>query len=109
MDKQPFIFSGKFFLAEIPTPFLLSWETNNLSFRQAASFLSVNIRTKLEPYDISETITHLTGSLDNSEPEYKTPLIKLKLKVENRTVSTPVIAISNAGTVIQRISMSVHP
>ena len=97
VDKQPFIFSGKFFLAEIPTPFLLSWETNNLSFRQAASFLSVNIRTKLEPYDISETITHLTGSLDNSEPEYKTPLIKLKLKVENRTISTPVIAISNAS------------
>jgi AsmA-like C-terminal region len=96
VDKQPFIFTGKFFLAEIPTPFLLSWETDNLSFRQAASFLSVNIRKKLEPFDISETITHLTGSLDNSEPEYKTPLIKLKLKVENRAISTPVITISKS-------------
>jgi hypothetical protein len=97
VDKQPFIFSGKFFLAEIPTPFLLSWETDNLSFRQAASFLSVNIRTKLEFYDISETITHLTGSLDNSEPEYKTPLIKLRLKVENRTIITPVVTLSKAS------------
>jgi AsmA-like C-terminal region len=97
VDKQPFIFTGKFFLAEIPTPFLLSWETDNLNFRQAASFLSANIRMKLEPYDISETITHLTGSLDNSEPEYKTPLIKLRLKVEDRTISTPVVGISKAS------------
>ena len=61
VDKQPFVFTGKFFLAEVPTPFILSWETDNLSFRKAASFLSQNIRLKLDPYDISETITHLTG------------------------------------------------
>ncbi len=27
VDQQPFIFTGKFFLAEVPTPFILSWET----------------------------------------------------------------------------------
>ena len=43
VDQQPFIFSGKFFLAEVPAPFTLSWETENLSFRKAASFLSNNI------------------------------------------------------------------
>jgi hypothetical protein len=97
VDKQPFIFTGKFYLAEVPTPFLLNWETNKLSFRQAASFLATNIRTKLDSYDISETITHLTGSLDNSEPEYKTPLIHLRLNVEKKTISTPVVNINNAS------------
>lgn len=97
VDQQPFIFSGKFFLADIPTPFVLSWETENLSFRKAALFLSPNIRLKLDQYDISETITHLTGSLDNSEPEYKTPLIHLKLHVDNKTITTPVIIIPKAS------------
>ncbi len=97
VDQQPFVFTGKFFLAEVPTPFILSWETDNLPFRKAASFLSPNIRVKLEPYDISDNITHLTGSLDNSEPEYKTPLIHLRLNVKNRKINTPVVSINNAS------------
>ena len=97
VDQQPFIFSGKFFLAEVPAPFTLSWETENLSFRKAASFLSSNIRTKLGPYDISEYISHLTGSLDNTEPEYHTPLIHLRLKVDNKTITTPITVINNAS------------
>ena len=97
VDQQPFIFTGKFFLQEVPTPFLLSFESENLPFRKAASFLSNNIRIKLEPYDISETITHLTGSLDNSEPEYKTPLIRLRLNVHNSMVKTPVVNLNNAS------------
>ncbi len=97
VDKQPFIFKGKFFLAEVPAPFMLSWETENLSFRKAASFLSKNIRLKLASYDISESITHLTGSLDNTEPEYKTPLIHLRLKVDDKTITTPLAVIANAS------------
>jgi AsmA-like C-terminal region len=97
VDKQLFIFKGKFFLAEVPAPFLLSWETENLVFRKAASFLSKNIRLKLAPYNISESITHLTGSLDNTEPEYKTPLIHLRLKVDDRTIMTPLAIITNAS------------
>jgi hypothetical protein len=97
IDQQPFIFSGKFFLAEVPTPFILSWETSNLSFRKAASFLAKNISLKLDQYDISETISKLTGSMDNSEPEYETPLIHLRLNVENRTIATPIVIIDNAS------------
>ena len=97
VDKQPFIFTGKFFLGDVPTPFVLSWETDHLSFRKAASFLSNNIRLKLDQYDISEPITHLTGSLDNSEPEYQTPLIHLKLNVTNATIKTPVASIENSS------------
>jgi AsmA-like C-terminal region len=96
VDDQLFIFTGKFFLAEVPTPFMLSWETSNLPFRKAASFLSKNIRSKLDKYDISESITHLTGSLDNTEPENQTPLIHLRLKVDNKTITTPIVVISNA-------------
>ncbi|MDP9041771.1 MAG: AsmA family protein, partial [Bacteroidota bacterium] len=96
VDEQPFVFTGKFFLAEVPTPFTLSWETKNLPFRKAADFLSKSIRMKLEPYDISESITELTGTMDNTEPEYKTPLIHLRLQVQNRNVITPVVNINNA-------------
>ncbi len=97
IDHQPFILTGKFFLAEIPTPFILSWETDQLSFRKAASFLSPNIRLKLDQYDISESINHLIGSLDNSEPEYKTPLIHLRLNVMDKTIRTPVVNIQNTS------------
>jgi hypothetical protein len=97
VDNQLFTFTGKFFLGDVPTPFTLSWETDHLPFRKAASFLSHNIKLKLDQYDISEPITHLTGSMDNSEPEYKTPLIHLKLNVENATVKTPVVSIANAS------------
>jgi AsmA family len=97
VDKQTFVFTGKFYLADVPTPFLLSWETYNLSFRKAASFLATNIRLKLDPYEISETITHLTGTMDNSEPEYKTPLIRLRLNVENKAITTPIVNINNAS------------
>jgi AsmA-like C-terminal region len=97
VDKQPFVLTGKFFLADVPTPFTLSWETDNLSFRKAASFLSNNIRLKLDQYDISETITHLIGSMDNTEPEYKTPLIHLRLSVINKNLITPIVKIDNAS------------
>ena len=97
VDQQPFVFTGKFFLAEVPAPFKLSFETNNLSFRKAASFLSENIRLNLVNYDISESITHLTGSLDNTEPEYKTPLVRLQLIVDNKAVTTPLVSISKAS------------
>jgi hypothetical protein len=97
VDGQPFIFSGKFFLADVPTPFMLTWETNNLPFRKAASFLSKNIRIKLDQYDISGAITHLNGSMDNTEPEYKTPKIHIRLVVENKTITTPIVHIDNAS------------
>lgn len=97
VDGQLFIFTGKFFLAEVPTPFILSWDTNDLPFRKASSFLSNNIRSKLDKYDISESISHLTGSLDNTEPEYQTPLIHLRLSVENKTITTPIVVINNAS------------
>lgn len=97
VDQQPFIFTGKFFLAEVPTPFTLSWETDNLPFKKAASFLANNIRLKLDQYDISESITHLVGSMDNSEPEYKTPLIHLRLTVDNKNIVTPIVNLDNAS------------
>jgi AsmA-like C-terminal region len=97
IDQQPFVLTGKFFFAKQGTPFLLSWETKNLSFRKAASFLSVNIQKKLGPYDIDEPIDSLNGSLDNSETQYSTPLIHLWLKVENRNVKSPFVAIDHAS------------
>ena len=97
IDRQPFVFTGKFFFAQEKTPFLLSWETKNLSFRKAASFLSANIKKRLEPYDIEDPITSLTGSLDNSETQYSTPLIHLWLKVENKNIKTPFFAVGQSS------------
>jgi hypothetical protein len=97
VDHQPFILTGKFFFAKEGTPFLLSWNTKNLSFRKAASFLSANLQKTLEPYDISNPIDSLTGSLDNSEPQYSTPLIHLWLNVKNRNIKSPFIAVGQAS------------
>ena len=96
IDQQPFILTGKFFFGKEGTPFLLSWDTKNLSFRKAASFLSANLQKTLGPYDIEDPIEHLTGSLDNSEPRYPTPLIHLWMNVKNRNIKSPFFAISHA-------------
>ena len=97
IDQQPFVLTGKFFFAEKGTPFFLSWVTKNLSFRKAASLLSSNIQKRLEPYDIEDPIDSLTGSLDNSETQYSTPLIHLWVKVENRNLKSPFVAIDHAS------------
>ncbi|HSZ32469.1 MAG TPA: hypothetical protein VK772_04115, partial [Puia sp.] len=97
IDQQPFVLSGKFLFAEEGTPFILSWKTNNLSFRKAASLLSANIQKRLEPYDIEDPIDSLTGSLDNSETQYATPLIHLWVKVENRNLKSPFVAVNHAS------------
>ncbi len=96
VDQQPFVFTGKFFFAKNGTPFLLSWDTENLSFRKAASFLSANLQKTLEPYDIENPIARLTGSMDNSETQYSTPLIHLWLNVENRNIKSPFITVDHA-------------
>ena len=97
IEQQPFMLTGKFFFAEEGTPFNLSWQTGNLSFRKAASLLSSNIQKRLEPYDIEDPIDSLTGSLDNSETQYPTPLIHLWVKVENRNLKSPFIAVDHAS------------
>ncbi len=94
VDQQPFRFSGKFFFAEAPTPFILHFSTSNLTFRKAASFLADNIQLKLKPYDIIETIDHIEGSLDNSETQYGTPLVHLRLNVHDRTVVTSAMSLA---------------
>ena len=88
---------ANFFWQKFRHHFCCPGRPDNLSFRKAASFLSNNIRTKLEPYDISESITHLTGSLDNSEPEYQTPLIHLRLNVDNKTITTLRSSLNNTS------------
>ncbi len=97
VDKQPFVFTGKFFFAKEGTPFLLSWDTKNLSLRKAASFLSANLQKTLEPYDIEDPIDSLTGSMDNSETQYSTPLIHLWMNVGNRNVKSPFITVDHAS------------
>ncbi len=98
VDQQPFVFTGKFFLAEAPTPFILSWETDKpaLSEKRPHFFLPISA-SNWNLTIFQKPSTHLTGSLDNSEPEYKTPLIHLRLNVENKTISTPFVGIGKAS------------
>ncbi|HET7000422.1 MAG TPA: hypothetical protein VFI33_03905, partial [Puia sp.] len=97
VDEQPFVFTGNFYFAKEGTPFLLSWETKNLSFRKAASLLSANLQKTLGPYNIEDPIDSLTGSLDNSETQYSTPLIHLWLNVKNKNIKTPFVAIDRTS------------
>ena len=97
VDDQPIRFTGKFMLAEVPTPFTLSVTTENLPYKKAASFVSQNIRRKLDQYDIDQPITSLYCVLDNSDPNFTTPLIHLTLHVKDRNITTPVASFEAAG------------
>ena len=90
-------FRANFFLPKYLLPSSFPGKQITCRSGKLLHFLSGNIRQKLDQYDISESITHLTGSLDNSEPEYKTPLIRLRLSVEDRNIRTPVANIPHAS------------
>jgi hypothetical protein len=89
VDRQPFVATGKFFLAEVPALFTLSLETQNLDYKKAASFVTQNIRSKLDQYGISDGISQVRCNLDNTDSGYRTPLIHIDVTVKNRSVHTP--------------------
>ena len=89
IDNQVFKAGGKFFLAEVPALFTLSLETENLEYKKVVSFLSKNIRTKLNLYDISGKISTVKCSLDQTDSGFRTPLIRLYVNVKNKSIHTP--------------------
>lgn len=97
IDKQVFRSSGKFFLAEVPALFTLSLETENLDYPKVVSFLTPNIRSKLNQYDISGGIKSVSCSLDGTDTAYKTPLIRLHVTVKNKSVHTPITDLERAS------------
>ncbi|PWT75909.1 MAG: hypothetical protein C5B59_07660 [Bacteroidetes bacterium] len=97
VDHHPFLFSGKFFLSEVPAPFLLNIETSDIEFRKASSFLTQNIRKKLDNYNISGMISSVRANLDGTEPENRNPIIHLKVIVRKNDISTPVASFTNCA------------
>jgi hypothetical protein len=89
IDRQPFTASGKFFLAEVPALFTLSLQTENLSYKKAVSFVTQNIRVKLNQYDISDEIGTIKCTLDGTDSGYKTPLIRINVAVKDKAIHTP--------------------
>jgi AsmA-like C-terminal region/AsmA family len=98
--RQPVQLSGKFFLAEVPAPFVLTISAENLPYKTAATFISRNVRRKLDQYGLDMPVSKLVCSLDNSEPEYKTPLIHLTAEVRNTGVTTPAANFDHASFVV---------
>ncbi len=90
IDQQDFTTSGKFFLADVPALFTLSLQTENLAYKKVVSFLTENIRTKLNQYDISDGINSVICNLDGTDSGYKTPLIHLNVFVKDKNIHTPV-------------------
>lgn len=97
IDRQAFTATGKFFLAEVPALFTLSLQTENLAFKKAASFVTKNIRTKLNQYDISDGISLVKCSLDGTDTAYKIPLIRINVTVKNKAIHTPLTELENAS------------
>lgn len=89
VDRQPFIFTGKFFLSEVPAPFKLSIQTENISYKKATSLLTPNIRKKMDLYDIGGSIKSIRVNLDATDPEDHNPVVNLNMLVKNNTVTTP--------------------
>ncbi|MBS1597090.1 MAG: AsmA family protein [Bacteroidetes bacterium] len=97
VDRHPFIFTGKFFLNEAPAPFKLSIQTENISYRNATSLLTPNIRKKMDLYDIGENIIRINTTLDGTDPEDHNPIVKINMTVKNSVITTPFANFSNAS------------
>ena len=97
IDRHPFIFTGKFFLAEVPVPFTLNIQTENIEYKQAISLLTQNVGKKLSQYDISGNINSINVTLDGTDPENRIPLIKLKVNVNHNDITTPVASFKNSS------------
>ncbi len=88
IDGHPFVFTGRFFPAVSPDPFMLTIETENVMFRQVTALLTPNIQQKLDQYDIDKPLT-IHAQLDAEAADDPEPHIQVKTAVENASVETP--------------------
>jgi len=90
IDHHPFVLAGKFFLDEIPALFTLQLQTENIEYSNITKLLSPNIRTKMDQYTMSGKIPFIKASLDGTDPENRTPLIRINMNVKQNNITTPV-------------------
>jgi uncharacterized protein involved in outer membrane biogenesis len=89
IDQQAFTCSGKFFLDVRPLAYTLRLQAPSILYRQASSLLTLNIRKKLDLFDIDQPVS-LEAALDGSDPDNPTePGVQLKMRAIQTTVSTP--------------------
>jgi len=97
INRHPFLFTGKFFLSEVPALFVLNIQTENLEYREAAGLLSANIRNKLNQYSLSTPIVSANISLDGTDPEQRNPLVRLRVVVKHADATTPLVSFTNSS------------
>lgn len=90
IDKHPFVCTGKFFLAEVPAPFTFAVQAENMTYDLAKSLVPLNIHKKLDQYNLTGKINTVHVTLDGTDPESRTPLIRLNLMTKHNDASTPV-------------------
>ncbi|HEX4375297.1 MAG TPA: hypothetical protein VHZ50_18470, partial [Puia sp.] len=112
IDDHPFLLSGKFFTKLNPAPYELAIKTKSFDYKQAVSFLSDNIRKKLNQYNIDKPID-LNATLDGSNPLERSPVIHLTVSSDNSsTVTTPFEIFTNCsfdGIFINRVDSTQAP
>jgi len=97
VDRHPFVFTGKFFLGEVPALFNLTINTENIPYKKATALLTSNIRKKLDQYDIGNNITSINTILDATDPDDHNPSIHLTVIIKRSNIITPFANFADAS------------
>ena len=95
VDGHPLSFTGRFFPAVSPDPFVLTIEARDLPWHVASSFLTPGIQQKLDEYDIDKPMT-VSVQLDAGNADDPQPQITVKLNLDKGSVLTPAGRITEA-------------
>ena len=96
VNRQPFVFTGKFFLGSTPVPYTLSIQTSHIPYAEAASLVAMNIRKKLNEYSLSE-LASVRADLDETDPDNHKTKVRVKITVDHNNITTPIVAFSQTS------------
>lgn len=89
IDGMRFAFSGRFFPAVNPDPFLLRIETDHVYYRQATALLTPKLQQELDEYNIDKPVV-IKAQLDAGAADEPTPQIQVQLTLSDGNVQTPI-------------------
>jgi hypothetical protein len=89
IDGHPFLLTGRFFPNVKPDPFTLSIQVDDIPYHKATALLTPAIQQKLDMYDVDKPVA-IQANLDAGAADDPTPLIIVRMNLQNASVNTPV-------------------
>jgi hypothetical protein len=96
IDNHPFVFTGRFFPAVSPDPFLLKIKTDNILFKNATALLTPGLQQKIDVYEIDKPVS-LEAQLDAGAADDPEPQIQVHVSLVDGGVLTPAGRFTNTS------------